>query len=54
MDERVRINTTTEEEYSVRTPEEVVGESEPATPEDVGLHQDINATLQMNETPQIK
>jgi hypothetical protein len=54
MDERVRIDATTKEEYSVGTLEEVAGESKPTTPEDVGLHQEINATLQMNETPHIK
>jgi len=31
MDESVRINATTKEEYSVRTPKEVAGESKPTT-----------------------
>jgi hypothetical protein len=51
MDERVRINTTNEEEYSAKTREEFVGESKPVTPEDVGLHHQINTSLQMNKIP---
>jgi hypothetical protein len=50
-DERKRMHATTKEEYLVGTSEEVAGRSKPAMPEDVGLHPNINATLQMNVTP---
>jgi hypothetical protein len=52
--ERIKRKATTKEEYSDETPKEVAGESEPTTPEGVGLHQDVSATLQTNTTPQIK
>jgi hypothetical protein len=38
MDERVSLHTTIEEEYLVRTLEEVAGELEPVMPKGVGLH----------------
>jgi hypothetical protein len=54
VDEGVRVDATTDEEESSQTSEGVVEESKPVTPEDIGLHQEVNATLQENETPQIK
>jgi hypothetical protein len=42
MDERVRIDATTEEEYSVRTPEEVVENQNLQHQKMFILHQEIN------------
>jgi hypothetical protein len=53
-DERISMDATTEKEYPIKTSEDVAGRSEPAMPEDVGLHPDVSAMLQMNVNPQIK
>jgi hypothetical protein len=53
-DESVRISTINEEEYSARTPEEIMRESEPTTLKYVRLHRDINVAQKTNEIPHIK
>jgi hypothetical protein len=42
MDERVRIDATTEEEYSARTPEEVARRIKTCNSRRCRLHQEIN------------